>query len=303
MKSKVVKIFDYKSLTLPSELCKWRISDDEIYDSLKNLAKEHSIIKSVNTVKNGDSVACKCKNGNDILTSRTVLIFPGRKLPGAENAEKAVIGKKVGDCVSCTLADYGTVMLEITQCRRCEVSDINDEFVKKLDIDGVDTVQKYFAQYRKDKAETHRNDAKLAIARYWLAAIREKSKLDIDVNEETAYTRERAAFLYNLMSKIGEDPHLVNGELVSDEEAMANLIHEQKGVFSTDLISIALAEQDGFVFDDNEYEKLIMLEAETKNISADEIKENTNFAAYRAGVCLNRAGEMLMREAEKFLEV
>ena len=93
MKSRVVSYYDYKKLEIPEELTRWHIPDEEIWKELEFQAGDHAVEKRAeDAVKIGDSVRCVCvKASKEKWKDRTVLLYPGRGLPGAESAETAVL--------------------------------------------------------------------------------------------------------------------------------------------------------------------------------------------------------------------
>lgn len=87
MKSKMINCYDYTQLEVAEELGRWRYPDSEIQEELEALARDHSGEEEMEEVKEGDSVRCICTESSlENWKGRTVLLYPGRKLPGAEEA-------------------------------------------------------------------------------------------------------------------------------------------------------------------------------------------------------------------------
>ena len=90
MKSKIIDFFDYNTLDIPTELKKWHIPEEEIQNELEALAADNASQAEVtDAIAVGDSVLCVCTDcGEKVWIGRTVLLYPGRCLPGAEEAKK-----------------------------------------------------------------------------------------------------------------------------------------------------------------------------------------------------------------------
>ena len=105
MRSKLTQCYDYRQLAVPEELKKWRFPESQIDEELEALARDHSSEQQMEgPVKDGHSVQCTClKDEKGNWEGRTVLLYPGRSLPGAQEAEQAVLGKRQGETFSCQL--------------------------------------------------------------------------------------------------------------------------------------------------------------------------------------------------------
>ncbi|MDE6936681.1 MAG: hypothetical protein K2P28_00630, partial [Lachnospiraceae bacterium] len=105
MKSRMMSCYDYRLLEVPKEMRRWHIPDSEIEAELLALAKDHSGEEETEgEIQDKDCVRCICvKASKENWEGRTVLLYPGRKLPGAEGAEEAVLGKKRGEEFECSI--------------------------------------------------------------------------------------------------------------------------------------------------------------------------------------------------------
>ena len=140
MKSKVVKMYDYKSWEIPAEITRWRIADGEIEQQLKRLSHDHAYEMDADTVELLDSVACRGECESSRWNRSVLLIYPGRKLCAGE-IETALIGAKVGESRTVATPD-GDVKLTVTRIVRRRNLPIGDKLVKAVGIENVETVEK-----------------------------------------------------------------------------------------------------------------------------------------------------------------
>ena len=94
----VSKLYDRHCIAVPEEMRKWHTDGREEADQqLKALSYAHGTEINADKVQTGDSVHLRCDEGK--LQGRVVLIYPGLELPGAADAEKAVMGHCVNDVI------------------------------------------------------------------------------------------------------------------------------------------------------------------------------------------------------------
>ena len=98
MNSKLTCCFNYHTLTIPEELRRWKIPQEEIEQELRSLAADHASDQLVeDAIQNGDSVRCECLHCSDpAWQGRAILLYPGQKLPGAGRQKPLYWAKKQG---------------------------------------------------------------------------------------------------------------------------------------------------------------------------------------------------------------
>ena len=295
MKSRVVKLYDFKNIAIPAEMRDWQLDEADIDVRMNGLAMEFAQEIFAETVAEGDCVFCQAAE-NCPLTDRTVLLFPGRAIPGAKEAEKAVIGKKAGEQVNTKIG--GTeAELVIKEILRRAPADINDALIQKLDIDGVKTVSEYRDYYRKTREESNLSMVSNEVVEDILQELVQRSEIDIDDEEMKDWTETRAVQAFEYMLENGEDPRLPEEgfEILTDEQAIANIAKSMEQQFRELIICRALCEENGMFFtvEDALKEMTQGLDAEEiGNIDENELLLNQYyFSAW--GILENRAKSLL----------
>ena len=151
MRSKLTQCYDYRQLAVPEELKKWRFPESQIDEELEALARDHSSEQQMEgPVKDGHSVQCTClKDEKGNWEGRTVLLYPGRSLPGAQEAEQAVLGKRQGETFSCQLKAR-TLVLKVEKVVEKRTLTVGDTLVGLLGLPGVETVEDYRRWYHEN---------------------------------------------------------------------------------------------------------------------------------------------------------
>ena len=280
MKSQVTALYDIDKIAVPAELCVWRVDEAETDARVSALAMEYAAETAVETAAEGDRVICRGAE-NSPLADRTVLIFPGRAISGAEEAERAVVGKKVGEQAAMTLAGAETV-LTIEEILRRQPAAVDDELIQKQEIDGVTTVAGYRAYFRNQREQSNRDMAVRQISSHLFQELAERSDFDIDRGEMDAWTGKRAALMFRYMLEEGEDPRLPEEgfEILTDEQAIAKIAESLESQFKETLVCRALCRQNGICFTaediQSELEQIRAAEG-TEAVDEEQLLENKYF--------------------------
>ena len=170
MRSKLTQCYDYRQLAVPEELKKWRFPESQIDEELEALARDHSSEQQMEgPVKDGHSVQCTClKDEKGNWEGRTVLLYPGRSLPGAQEAEQAVLGKRQGETFSCQLKAR-TLVLKVEKVVEKRTLTVGDTLVGLLGLPGVETVEDYRRWYHEKHDQAYRDKASIRICQFWRA--------------------------------------------------------------------------------------------------------------------------------------
>lgn len=186
----VDKLYDINSIKLPEEITKIEIDDRRIDDDVARLALRYADENEADSVSDGDIVFCKSDDGS-FPDKRTIIIYTGVVLPGAEAAAKAVIGKGKGETVKTEIAGKA-VSLNIEKIVRRTPAKVDDELICKIGIDGVTTVDGY-KSYLKDKMiEDAKMEQGKAAIRYIMDEMVLKSTYSYDEAEMEEYIKSCA---------------------------------------------------------------------------------------------------------------
>lgn len=305
MKSKMVNCYDYRQVKVEEGSGRWRIPDGEIETELTALAKDYSGEEEVSgAVEAGDSVRLICTGASrDNWMGRSVLLYPGRGIPGAEEAEQKVLGKSAGDEFECRLKDMN-VTFKVERAVRMHIMTISDELAAALKLPEVETVEDYYKWYRKQHEAERKERACIVISRTWLEAIASESEFQIDEEEKKSWCAKRARVMYQGMLAAGYDMRKQrDGTVITEEEALANEAKEQEKYFVPYLIYCYFCEKDGFVMTEEAFVKEIERMAAERGDEPEELMKHTDIIFFRQQAYQKHTYDMLAVDAEKYLEV
>ena len=246
MKTKVSRLFDVKSIPTPEDIPDWHVDEAAVDGLLKALATQHATETEVLEVQMGDTVFCASEGA---LADRTVLVYPGRNMPGAEAAEKAVLGCTPGGTVKTELSGVPAV-LTVKRIVRRAPAEMDDKLIQGEQIDGVDTVEAYRAYI---KAKTEEQNRSLSAKRL-SAALREeliaRSEYDVDEAEQEAWTEDAAQKMLKMYEDEGIDPHIPEDgtDFLTDEEVMETFKAQMRPQFLALAMCRAFCDAHGISF-------------------------------------------------------
>lgn len=188
MNGKIRRLYDIKKLDIPKELLSVSVLEGEADATLKNLALRYASESFVETAEKGDILYCTADE-KSYPDKREIIIFTGTELPGAEKASLDGVKKTVGESFSTEL--FGkSVLLSVEKIIHREPCEINDDFVLRLNIEGVSTVwgaKKYFS----DKLSEERKAQNIKeINNLLCTALVENSEFEYDAKEMSEYVEK-----------------------------------------------------------------------------------------------------------------
>ncbi len=305
MNSRIVNCFDYKTLEVSEELGRWHIPDSEIETELEALAKDYSGAEEIEgEIQKGDCVRCICtKSSEESWEGKVVLLYPGRKLPGAEEAEEAVLGRTSGELFECKIHDV-QLSLKIAKAVRMQIMQVSDELVKMLGIAGVQTVEDYYRWYHEQHDKERKDKACIRISQYWLEEMSKRSKFAIDEEEKQRWCDERARLMHTSLRAAGYDPTKTQeGETITEEEALKRTANEQERYFIPYVMYTYFSEKDGFTLTEEDFAAEVEKLAKERGEKTEDLMKQTDITVFRQTVYQEHTFQLLMAEAEKYLEV
>lgn len=258
-------------------------------------------------MKSGPGIQCAANvSAAPILTGREELccFIPGRKLPGAEQAEAAVLGKKAGDCFSCTLGCAEMELKVLEALRRVE-PEIGPELMWILNIPGVETVEDFFRWYHQQHDPERRQKAAFGIVGFWMKEATARSEFYIDPQEEKDWCLLRGKIVFDSLLAAGSDPRIPKEgfDILTDEQAIENLAKEQEPRFRPFLLYRYLCEKDGYQVTQEEYLEALKQAAAQQGLTLEEAKQKSDLSLYQEMKYQEHVFYALSGEAEKELEV
>ncbi len=298
MRSIVTELCDRSRLTVPEDMTKWRVGPDELDEQLNTLACSHAREFQPDTVQTGDSVRLSCPGRpNDVL------LFPGLGLPGAEDAERAVIGLHVGDALTAPICGAAQTMT-VQEIRRRAPAAIDDGLIQAEHIEGVATIEDYRRWYQTKTEEENKANAAKNIAFFLMDEIRDHSKYALDQAEVDAWCDRRARECFDECIAMGEDPHSPDEgfELLTDEQAIEKLKGEVLPEFKTILVGEKLCADNGVsvAWEDVREEFEQYMPPDQEGVTEEEWEQAK--AEFLENAPTIKAFDLLREEAKRYLE-
>lgn len=223
MKSKVTYLYDMRQASVPEELRKWRVSDEEVQAQLARVAAAHPVETKPGTVELGDSVLCRT-TGKETKWNREALPFyPGRNM--LPEVEAALVGMEVGETRE--VGDKTITVLEITRRRP---SPLTDSLIAEEGIEGVSTLAQYRDWWKHNTEQERRNRALSGIVYRLQAEVVSHSQILCDEVEMDRMSHELAQKQYTAMVNAGIDPTVPDEgvDFLTEEEALEKMAQENR---------------------------------------------------------------------------
>ena len=239
MNGVVSNLYDIDSIVIPEELTKADIDEQKVDEEVQALAKRYAKEEQADAAAAGDLVYCQA-DSESYPDGRTILIYAGMKLPGAEKAEEAVIGRKAGDTVSTVLAEKDVTLTIRKIVRRIPV-EINDALIAGLGIENVKTIEDYKAYIRDKMTADQAMEQEKEVVRYVMDEMIANSTYIYDEKEMEAYVQKTAEQYKKECEAIGEPVEMEEMKQGIVEQCkqywMAKAFCESKGI-AVDLSSV-----------------------------------------------------------------
>lgn len=239
MNGVVSSLYDIDSIVVPEELLKADIDEQKVDAEVQALSKRYAREEQADEAAAGDRVDCQADSEN-YPDGRTILLYIGMKLPGAEKAEEAVIGKKAGDTVSTVLAEKH-VTLKIQKIVRRTPVEVNDALIAGMGIENVKTIEDYKAYIRDKMAADQAMEHEKEVIRYVMDQMIANSTYIYDEKEMEAYIQKTSEQYRKECEAIGEPVEMEEMKQGIIEQCkqywMAKAFCESKGI-KVDLSSV-----------------------------------------------------------------
>lgn len=302
MNSKVKTLFDYRSVSVPSELGKWHMPQEELEAQLNILSHAHAIETEEEMVEVGDSVACKGESDCPRWNRKVLLFYPGHGLCD-KTLENGLLGARMGETRSLQTPE-GAVRLTVQRIVRRKDMPIGDAMVQCEGIEGVTTLTDYSRWFREQKEDFYRQRARYQCAKYILEEVEKNSLLSIDPEEQDAWVRQYANCVYDAMVAAGMDPTVPDEgvEFLTEEQAREKMFHQYAWVFPSYIVQAHMAELlSGKSIEDICKEGLEKL-AVAHGMTVEAVKATSCQSMIYGKFALEAAMDLLGSYAERFLE-
>ncbi len=293
MTSYVSNLYDCRRLTVPEELTRWRIGPEEVDQHLKTLARSQASEIAGDVVRPGDSVRLRCVSGT--LADRMVLLYPGLGLPGAEEAEQAVLGLKAGDALTAAICGAAQ-SLTVEEIRRRVGAPVDDDLACAQGIEGVTTLAEYRRWYQDQAEEQNKANARKGIAAFLQEELRSRSEYALDPEEAEAWAEQRFQDGLAEFAAMGEDIQL-------PQEALDQMKEQAREDFKDLLVCREICRQAGVSLaqeDIQEEFEAMLPPGEDLGMTEEELEHARQL--FLEGAPVTKAFEVLCGEADRYLE-
>ena len=275
MKSKVIQLCDYKTIQIPDHYLSGRIPEEQIDRQLETLSANYAAEQEADTVKSGDSVACRSQSSMERWNRPLLLLYPGRGLCEPE-LENSCLDAKVGEQRTVELPE-GEIILTVRRIVRRVNRPVDDELIKSEGIPGVETVEAYRRWYCDKTEKELKAEAVRRSSDYLIQEMISKSRYSIDEAERDEWCRDEANRQYDAMTAAGIDMTIPEEgtDFLTEEQARRKIYEEYVAGFSGYLAGAALLEQEGFHLETLFQSELTRFAKET-NMTEEEMKERFN---------------------------
>ena len=219
MKGTVTKLCDIDSIAIPAALLDIQVDETRVDDALRMLSLRYAKESEAAAAEAGDLAVCKA-DAESYPDGRTILLFTGIAMPGAEDASRAVIGASVGETISTVLAEK-PVKLTVQKILRRTPVEVNDALIAGIGLDGVQTVSDYRAYMRGKFLADLRMERSKEIMHYLLEQMVAGSEFSYDEAEMDAYVQK-------CMDEAAAAPLEFEDVDLSPDEVRASAIAQQK---------------------------------------------------------------------------
>lgn len=258
MKGTVITLCPPENIQIPEEFLVISVDEERAEEELQRLSLRYAKEKEEETAQKGDTVFCRADD-QSYPDGRTILLYTGVEMPGAEEASKAVLGKKAGEEVLAKLGGKD-VTLTVEKVIRLFPVEVNDALIASMGLENIQTV----AEYRSFTAEKIRQDAKMEKHKMAMAYIEQQMESNSTfAYEEEALNRE----LEENREAIQADYRAYGMPVPDDEEIRTGILRQAKQLW----MAKVLCEQQGIQPDVSEAEEAADQMAEMMSLMGEEV--------------------------------
>lgn len=192
MKSKVIKLYDYRQVELPKTVYVEGVKD-RMNREINGLRKKFKRVEAADSVEKGDVVTLDLKSGNPRYNRRGLKLNVGGNLFNAE-LEKQLIGLKVGED-ALLKAGEDDVEVRVLESRRSIYPELTDEIVaegmmrEEYNEPDIKTVEQYLPRLHDDVLDV--------LSEEWLRNESERLMREVVSKSEMQYDEEEISYWLN----------------------------------------------------------------------------------------------------------
>lgn len=246
MNSKVIKLADLDQFEINPEYKKMTVTDEEIQALIESMASNLGKTVAVDAIEENCGVVCKTEDGAKIL------IYPSIQIAGAEQAACDVKDKAAGDTFT-TVIKEKEMTLTVEQILVNRPLAVDDDLAKESGIEGVSTLEQLRENLKLREIEKQKEENVRLLVSDYVQYLLANSELELDQEEVTEWTVPEAKRVYEEELSFGIDLRFTEeGEMLTEEEALARLAEDLRSQFAENLIQEKFGQERGFVPSDED---------------------------------------------------
>lgn len=247
MKSRVIKIADLNQFEINPEYRNTSVSEEEINAICESLALNFGKTVCVDSFEENCGIVCKSESG------KTVIIYPSLQIEGLEQAAADAKTKSVSETFKTVVKGKETV-LTVEKILANKALPIDDSLAKNCSMDGLSSLEElrsYLTGLETNKKLEE--NIRLLVSDYTQYLI-DESEVELDEDEITAWAIPEAKRIYDEELSFGIDLRFTEeGDMITEEEALAKLAEDLRPQFTLNLIQEKFAQESGYVPSEEEF--------------------------------------------------
>ncbi|NEZ73897.1 hypothetical protein EXM30_02860 [Clostridium botulinum] len=292
LKNNVKEAYDFKKVNVPEKLLEIEIRKNLLKGALKDVSERFLTIEEVgDAITAGDIISADLESSIANFNKKKVQISVGRGFLNEELEDELLEMKK--NEIKRVSMKAGFITIRIISVKRRIFALVTDELIKKLNIEGVNTIDEY-KKYICNRFINQSKDRKMGfiggfivkevIAKSEFESIDEEVKAKYeDLIEQTNLYAEKANMSYEEYIKEAaaqklKNPTVEESEKLFYDNCVWDVKYEQLGLF--------YALRDGIEFNQETYEKKLSEIAHQEGISCSKLKEMISFSHYMSNTCM-----------------
>ena len=302
MNSRVINAYNFKDVDISDYKIEFKYDEAKIERELARLANHNAIWTTGKPVAKGDVVVCSMSSEIPKFERDKISFTVGTKLFD-KDVENAIINKNIGDIFSVD-KNGQEIKVELLEVRNKEIKLVNDEMVCSLGIENVKSVEEYKVYLKEQQFNEFFKDKIYEPLNYIVETVLKNSDILLKQEDWQKYVDYRLAHLNGLAGFEGLELKTMTEQdfqgripVKSYDGFLAML---QKDAWKTCYVSLlgrALAEENGYVITDNQYNNFLEEVSSDWKRDVEEYKSFYSFEYYQ----VNSYGRYYWQQVEKWL--
>lgn len=187
MNGSVSRLCDIDSIVIPEDMLDVKVDEARIEEEIKALSLRYANESQADKVQKGDVVYCEADKAS-FPDGRTIILYTGMNVPGAEKTSEAAVGMNSGESFETELVGKN-VQLTVNKIVRRTPAEVTDELVAGIGIEGVATIDDYRAYLIQKAEDDQKMENSKMLIMYYIDQMVNGSEYDYDETEMEDYVK------------------------------------------------------------------------------------------------------------------